>query len=71
MKMVDNQCTLEYKGYSGYVHFDTDDNIYNGWILDISDMVFFCALKESEIEKEFHNAVDDYVEFKKECGRDD
>lgn len=62
---------LEYRGYFGYAHFDLSDNIYNGRILDISDMVFFCALKKEDVEKEFHNAVDDYIEFRKECDKRD
>lgn len=69
--MIDSQCILEYKGYFGSVHFDVDDNIYNGRISNVSDMVFFCALKEEDIEKEFHNAVDDYLEFRKECDKHD
>ena len=37
--MLNNQKILKYKGYEGYVHFSTEDNLYYGWILDIKDLV--------------------------------
>ena len=62
---------LKYKGYKGYVHFGTEDNLYYGWILGIKDLVDYNSDTEDDIENQFHLAVDDYIEFKKEIGRDD
>lgn len=69
--MWNNQKILKYKGYEGYVHFSTEDNLYYGWILDIKDLVDYNSETEDDIENQFRLAVDDYIEFKKEIGRDD
>lgn len=69
--MWNNQKILKYKGYDGYVHFSTEDNLYYGWILDIDALVDFIAESYDDIEKEFHLAVDDYIQFKREISRDD
>lgn len=69
--MLNNQKILKYKGYEGYVHFSTEDNLYCGWILDIKDLVDYNSETEEDIENQFRLAVDDYIEFKKEIGRND
>lgn len=69
--MWNNQKILKYKGYEGYVYFSTEDNLYYGWILDIKDLVDYNSETEDDIENQFRLAVDDYIEFKKEIGRDD
>lgn len=69
--MLNNQKILKYKGYEGYVHFSTEDNLYYGWILDIKDLVDYNSESYDDIEKEFHLAVDDYIQFKREISRDD
>lgn len=69
--MWNNQKILKYKGYEGYVHFSTEDNIYYGWILGIKDLVDYNSEMEDDIENQFRLAVDDYIEFKKEISRDD
>ena len=69
--MLNNQKILKYKGYEGYVHFSTEDNLYYGWILGIKDLVDYSSETEEDIENQFRLAVDDYIEFKKEIGRDD
>lgn len=69
--MLNNQKILKYKGYEGYVHFSIEDNLYYGRILDIKDLVDYNSETEEDIENQFRLAVDDYIEFKKEIGRDD
>ena len=69
--MWNNQKILKYKGYEGHVHFSPEDNVYYGWILDIKDLVDYNSETEDDIENQFRLAVDDYIEFKKEIGRDD
>lgn len=69
--MWNNQKILKYKGYEGYVHFSTEDSLYYGWILGIKDLVDYNSETEDDIENQFRLAVDDYIEFKKEIGRDD
>lgn len=69
--MRNNQKILKYKGYEGYVHFSIEDNLYYGRILDIKDLVDYNSETEEDVENQFRLAVDDYIEFKKEIGRDD
>lgn len=62
---------LEYRGYKSEIYYSDSDKVYYGRLVGIKDIVGFHALNIHDIEKEFRNAVDDYVKFKKECGRDD
>ena len=61
---------LEYKGYRTKIEFNRKDNIFYGKIEGIYDLVNFHANDYSKIEEEFHNAVDDYIEFCREIGKD-
>lgn len=54
---------LEYKGYHSKIFFDTDDMILYGKIEGIRDLVTFESTDAKNIEQEFQNAVDDYLEF--------
>lgn len=61
---------LEYKGYHTKIEFDTETYTLRGKIEGINDLVNFESSDGSRIEKEFHDAVDDYLEFCKEVGKD-
>ena len=63
--------TLKYKGYEGSVEYSPEDKVYHGEILNIKDLVDYNSEMEDDIENQFHLAVDDYIQFKKEIGRDD
>jgi len=54
---------LHYKGYSAKPEFSSDDAVFYGKILGISDLVNFQSENSKEIELEFHKAVDNYLEF--------
>lgn len=54
---------FRYKGYTTEVKFDSEDLIIYGKIEGITDLVGFCSDKLSDIEEEFHKAVDDYLSF--------
>ena len=53
---------LRYKGYSGSVNFDADDKIFHGRVMGITDVVGFEGSSVDELERDFHDAVDDYLE---------
>lgn len=61
---------LEYKGYHTRIEFDAESFILRGKIEGISDLVNFESENLSTIEKEFHEAVDDYLEFCEEVGKE-
>lgn len=61
---------LNYKGYYTRIEFSSSDKVLHGKIEGISDLVTFESDSSKEIENEFHSAVDDYLEFCKEVGKD-
>ncbi|MBQ6016805.1 MAG: type II toxin-antitoxin system HicB family antitoxin [Clostridiales bacterium] len=60
---------LEYKGYHARVEFDSVSLILHGKIEGINDLVTFESDSVSEIENEFHKAVDDYLAFCENIGQ--
>ena len=61
---------LEYKGYHASAAFSYEDDLYIGSIKGINDTIAFHGNSISELERIFHQAVDNYlsmcVEFKKQ-----
>ena len=60
---------MEYKGYHTKIEFDAETRTLRGKIEGINDFVDFEAEDISNVENEFHSAVDDYLEFCKEVGK--
>ena len=61
---------LEYKGYHTKIEFDSENLILRGKIEGINDFVNFECENMKDVENEFHEAVDDYLEFCKEVGKE-
>lgn len=61
---------MEYKGYHARVEFDVEDCTLHGKIEGINDLVTFESRNPLSIKKEFEKAVDDYLEFCKEVGKE-
>ena len=61
--------TMSYKGYTTSIWFDDRDDIFVGRVLGISDIVSFHADTVSELKKEFHSAIDAYLEPSLALGR--
>lgn len=61
---------LEYKGYHTVVRYCAEDGVLRGIIEGINDFVDFQTNNVSDVEKEFHFAVDDYLEFCAEVGKE-
>lgn len=60
---------LQYKGYHAKIEFDNETFSLRGKIEGINDLVNFESKDLNTIEQEFHDAVDDYIEFCKEVGK--
>lgn len=65
-----NGDVLRYKGYSARPVYSADDRIFYGRILGIRDFVDFQSDSAGELEAEFHKAVDDYLAFCEEVGKE-
>ena len=61
---------IEYKGYYAKVEFDAESETSRGKIERINDYIDFETKNYSNIEKEFRMAVDDYLEFCRETGKE-
>ena len=59
---------LEYKGYFAKIEYSAEDMVLCGKIEGIRDLVNFESSDPSQIEFEFHSAVDDYLELCEELG---
>lgn len=61
---------IHYKGYSAKPEYSHDDKVFYGTILGIDDLVDFYTDDAKQIEEEFHKAVDDYLAFCEEIGKE-
>lgn len=61
---------LNYKGYMAKIDFDADSKVLCGKIEGITDLVTFESSSADDIVKEFYNAVDDYLSFCKNIGKE-
>jgi len=55
-----------YKGYHGSIEYSPEDNAYHGRISGIKDLVSYESPNLSGLEQAFRDAVDDYIETKKQ-----
>ncbi len=61
--------TIEYKGYIGSIEYSSEDKLFFGKIELIDDLVTFEADSASELEINFENAVNEYLQTCKDLGR--
>lgn len=64
--MVSN--ILYYKGYYGKIEYSAEDKVIYGKIMGIHSLISFESESATDIETEFHNAVDDYLSYCEEEG---
>lgn len=57
-----------YKGYLAGIEFDPEDHIFVGRVLGIRDVIGFHGESVQELEKAFHEAVDNYLTACAESG---
>lgn len=54
---------MEYKGYEAVVNYDEEAKIFSGEVTNTTDVITFQGESVPEVEKAFHDSVDDYLEF--------
>jgi predicted HicB family RNase H-like nuclease len=62
--------TMTYKGYIGSVHISEESECLYGKIEAINDLIAFEANDVTGLKKAFHEAVDDYLIFCEEVGKE-
>lgn len=70
MNNMKNGGLLHYKGYTAQPGYSDEGSVFYGRILGIKDMVYFQSESANDIESEFHEVVDDYLEFCTENGKE-
>src|SRR5699024_1016755 len=55
--------TLTYKGYTGVIELDIDEDILHGEVVDLKDTITFQGESVLEMKKAFQDSVDDYLDF--------
>lgn len=61
---------MEYKGYFGSAHYSDDDEVFFGKLEYIRALVSYEGMDVSSLQKAFKEAVDDYLTFCKETGKE-
>jgi predicted HicB family RNase H-like nuclease len=61
--------TLQHRSYDGSVEYSAEDKMLHGRVVGIRDMISFGGKSVSELEKNFRDAVDEYLEFCKKRSR--
>jgi predicted HicB family RNase H-like nuclease len=61
--------TMTYNGYAARIEFDPEDRIFVGHLAGVRDIVGFHGHSVNELEKAFHQAVDDYLAACKKLGQ--
>lgn len=61
---------ISYKDYIGTVNFSEEDMVFFGKVVGITDSISFEGDTVESLIEDFHEAVDEYLEFCKENGKE-
>jgi len=61
--------TLQHRGYDGSVEYSAEDKMLHGRVLGIRDTISYGGTSVRAIEKNFRDAVDEYLEFCEKRGK--
>jgi predicted HicB family RNase H-like nuclease len=59
---------MKYKGYLGRVEYDDEAKLFHGQVIGLKDIITFQGTSVKELEKAFHDSVNDYLQWCKERG---
>lgn len=62
--------TITYKDYIGTVNFSEEDMVFFGKVIGITDSISFEGDTVESLIDDFHDAVDEYLEFCAETGKE-
>ena len=55
--------TMKYKGYIGSVEFSEEDGVFFGIVQSIRSLISYEGTNAQELIRDFHDAVDDYLDL--------
>ena len=53
---------VEYKGYTGVFEFDTELELFSGFVVDLRDQIYFEGGSVEELKASMRRAIDHYLE---------
>jgi predicted HicB family RNase H-like nuclease len=53
---------IEYKGYTGVFEFDTELELFSGFVVDLRDQIYFEGESVDQLKASMQRAVDHYLE---------
>jgi len=62
--------TIEYKGYIGSIEYSSEDKCFFGKLEMIDDLVTFESDNANDLETNFHNSVNEYLQTCQDLGRE-
>ncbi|MBL7635430.1 type II toxin-antitoxin system HicB family antitoxin [Atlantibacter sp.] len=62
--------TMTYKGYAAKIEYSDDDLCFVGHVAGIRDVIGFHADNVAGLREAFEEAVDDYIDYCREQGRE-
>lgn len=60
---------IHYRDYIGSIMFSEEDGVFHGKVIGIKDMISFEGDSVKTLTEDFHNAVDEYLEFCEKSGK--
>lgn len=60
---------IHYRDYIGSIEFSEEDAVFHGKVIGIKDMISFEGDSVKNLTEDFHNAVDEYLAFCAESGK--
>ncbi len=54
---------LKYKGYEAAIEFDAEDRLFFGKVLHVDSLLMFHGQSVDELEKAFHEVIDEYLAY--------
>jgi len=60
---------IHYRDYTGNIEFSEEDEVFHGKVIGIKDLISFEGDSVKTLIEDFHNAVDEYLEFCEKNGK--
>jgi predicted HicB family RNase H-like nuclease len=61
---------IEYKGYTGVFEFDSELELFSGFVVDLRDQIYFEGGSVEELKASMRRAIDHYLEVCKARGEE-
>ena len=61
---------MEYNGYHADIKYSDEDKLFIGEVIGLNDTLAFHGSSVEELEKMFHQSVDNYLEMCREFGKE-